>query len=133
MKEGSIIEYTYTQSSPFLFNLQPWTFQSGYPCLWSEYQVEMPAFFQYATISHGYLPINSAIQDSRHVNFNMIEPNSGGGKDEHFTYDDDVVTRRWVIQNVPALKEAAHDKYAKELDEVKAEYARSKAREAASM
>jgi hypothetical protein len=104
VKEGSIIEYTYTQTSPFLFNLQPWTFQGGYPCLWSEYQVEMPNFFEYVTIGHGYLPLNSAITDTRHVNFNMIEP-GGSGKDERFGYDDDVVTRRWVMQNVPALKE----------------------------
>src|ERR1700689_4707085 len=29
--EGSIIEYSYTIHSDFIFNLQPWVFQSGYP------------------------------------------------------------------------------------------------------
>jgi acyl-CoA dehydrogenase len=38
----------------------------------------------------------------------------------------------WPSYHLPALKEAAHDKYAKELDEVRAEYAKSKAREAAT-
>lgn len=104
LKEGSIIEYTYTQESPFLNNLQPWSFQSRYPCLWSEYQVEMPNFFDYAVVAHGYLPISVNVVDTRHVNFNMVEP-GGADRDEHFTYDDDVVTRRWVMRNVPAMKE----------------------------
>ncbi|MBS1935118.1 MAG: DUF3857 domain-containing protein, partial [Bacteroidetes bacterium] len=39
VKEGSVIEYSYTQSSDFFFNLQPWEFQGGYPRLWSEYEV----------------------------------------------------------------------------------------------
>ena len=106
LKEGSIIEYTYTQTSPFLFNLQPWTFQSSYPCLWSEYQVEMPNFFQYVTLGHGYLPMTSTIMDTRHVNFNLVSP-GGADRDERFTYDDDVITRRWVMQKIPALKEEA--------------------------
>jgi hypothetical protein len=104
LKEGSIIEFTYTEESPFLNNLQPWAFQARYPCLWSEYQVEMPNFFEYAIVSHGFLPLSATIMDTRHVNFNMVDP-GGAEKDEHFTYDDDVVTRRWVMRNVPAMKE----------------------------
>src|SRR4030095_6612437 len=33
IKEGSIIEYEYTTSSDFVFNLQPWKFQGDYPVL----------------------------------------------------------------------------------------------------
>jgi len=107
LKEGSIIEYTYTQTSPFLFQLQPWSFQGVYPCLWSEYQVDMPEFFDYVTLTHGFLQLNSSITDTRHVNFNLTVP-GGADRDEHFTYDDDVNTRRWVLQNVPAMKEEAY-------------------------
>lgn len=39
VKEGTIIEYTYSVTSPFYFNLQPWNFQDEYPCLLSEYSV----------------------------------------------------------------------------------------------
>lgn len=106
LQEGSIIEYTYTQRSPYLFNLQPWTFQGKYPCLWSEYQVDMPNFFQYVTLTHGFLPLNASVMDTRHLNFNLVVP-GGAGRDERFTYDDDVITRRWVMRNVPALKEEA--------------------------
>jgi hypothetical protein len=104
LKEGTIVEYTYTQTSPFLFNLQPWEFQGEYPCLWSEYQVELPNFFEYVTLAQGYLPFQVHTTASRQVTFSMTDP-GGAGRDDHFTYDDQVVTHRWVMKNVPALKE----------------------------
>src|SRR5687768_12585844 len=51
IKEGSIIEYEYKLNSDFIFNLQPWDFQSEYPCLWSEYNVSMPEFYYYVTLT----------------------------------------------------------------------------------
>jgi len=104
LKEGAILEYSYTQTSPFLHNLQPWEFQGEYPCLWSEYQVDMPDFFKYVTLSQGYLPFKVNTRDSRQVNFHMTEP-GGADRDEQYTFDDNVVTHRWVMGNVPALKE----------------------------
>jgi hypothetical protein len=104
LKEGSIVEYSYTQTSPFLFQLQPWEFQGEYPRLWSEYQVDIPNFFEYATIAQGFLPFNINTSDTRQVTFNMTDP-GGAGKDEKFTFSDNVVTHRWVMKNIPALKE----------------------------
>jgi hypothetical protein len=104
LKEGAILEYSYTQTSPFLHNLQPWEFQGEYPCLWSEYQVDIPDFFKYVTLSQGYLPFKVNTRDNRLVNFHMTEP-GGTGRDEQYTFDDNVVTHRWVMSNVPALKE----------------------------
>jgi len=103
LKEGAIVEMTYTINSPFLEHLRSWTFQGNYPCLWSEYQVDLPAFFDYAMLSHGFLPLNASITDTRHVNFNMVDP-GGAERDEHFVYDDDVVTRRWVMRDIPSMK-----------------------------
>jgi hypothetical protein len=104
LKEGSVLEYSYTQLSPFLFNMQPWTFQSEYPCLWSEYQADLPKFFEYVTLSQGYLPFQVNSADSRPVTFHLTQP-GGSDRDERFTYDDNVVTHRWVMKNIPALKE----------------------------
>ena len=56
IKEGSIIEYEYTLKSDFIFNLQPWEFQGEYPRLWSEYNVAMPSFYNYVTLTQGYHP-----------------------------------------------------------------------------
>ena len=104
LKEGSIVEYTYTQTSPFIFQLQPWEFQGAYPCLWSEYQVDMPAFFQYVTLSYGFLPFAINTTDSRSVNFKITIP-GGAERDDHEDFDDQVAMHRWVMKNVPALKE----------------------------
>ena len=104
LKEGSILEYSYTQESPFLFNLQPWAFQGEYPCLWSEYQVDMPRFFQYVTLSQGFLAYHINKTDSRNVTFHMTSPGVTT-KDERYTFDDEVVLHRWVMKDVPALKE----------------------------
>ncbi len=104
LKEGAILEYSYTQTSPFLQNLQPWEFQGEYPCLWSEYQVDIPDFFKYVTLSQGYLPFKVNTRDSRQVSFHMTDP-GGAGKDDQYSFDDNVVSHRWVMSNIPALKE----------------------------
>jgi len=104
LKEGSILEYSYTQESPFIFNLQPWAFQGDYPCLWSEYQVDMPRFFQYVTLTQGFLSYHINKSDTRNVTFHMTSPGNAD-KDERFTFDDEVVMHRWVMKDVPALKE----------------------------
>ncbi len=106
LKEGAIVEYTYTQTSPFLFNLQPWSFQGGYPCLWSEYQVDIPRFFEYVTLAQGFLPFQVKNMNTRQVTFNITDP-GGAGKDERYPLTDDVVSHRWVMKNIPALKEEA--------------------------
>jgi hypothetical protein len=103
LKEGAIVEYKYTVESPFHFNLQSWWFQGAYPCLWSEYTVEIPDFFQYVTLAHGFVPFSISTTVSRPVNFHLTDP-GGVGRDEQFDYQTNIVTHRWVIRNVPSLK-----------------------------
>ncbi|HXB91571.1 MAG TPA: DUF3857 domain-containing protein, partial [Puia sp.] len=104
LKEGSIIEYSYTQQSEFLFNMQPWQFQGRYPCLWSEYQAAIPDFFHYVILSQGYLAFNINTTSSGNVSFHLTIPGEGGGRSESQDIDDNVVYHRWVIRNVPPLK-----------------------------
>jgi hypothetical protein len=104
LKEGAILEYSYTQVSPFVFELQPWAFQGDYPCLWSEYQVDMPNFFKYVTLAQGYLPFKVNTTESRQQTFNVSIPN-GAARPDKDNFDDFVVTHRWVMNNIPALKE----------------------------
>jgi hypothetical protein len=104
LKEGAIIEYTYTQTSPYLFELQPWSFQGGYPRLWSEYQVDIPDFFRYVTMGYGYVPFDVNTSTSQNVNFHLTFP-GGAERDDKMDYDDNVVTHRYVMKNVPALVE----------------------------
>jgi uncharacterized protein YfkK (UPF0435 family) len=104
VKAGSIIEVQYTIKSDFLFNLQPWEFQGEYPCLWSEYNLVLPDFFNYVFLSQGYLPFDinkktagSAIYKVR--NASAINTN------QDFTLNADVQNSKWVIKNAVAIKE----------------------------
>ncbi|MFT3935450.1 MAG: DUF3857 domain-containing protein [Chitinophagaceae bacterium] len=102
VKEGSIIEYTYTIKSDFLQNLQPWYFQSEYPCLYSSYEVGIPEFFNYVTIGQGYLTpeVKTGSFNSR---FTVTVP-GGAGRDETGTLDGIVYTRKWIVKDIPSLK-----------------------------
>ena len=52
VKNGSIIEFSYTIKSDYISFLPEWKFQSQYaPTLWSEYNVSIPAMLSYTSIS----------------------------------------------------------------------------------
>jgi hypothetical protein len=104
LKEGAILEYSYTMSSPFAENFQPWEFQGEYPCLWSEYQVDIPNFFKYETLGQGKLQFKVNNKESHTMNFHITLP-GGTEADDHGDINDGVITHRWVMANVPALKE----------------------------
>ena len=55
IKEGSIIEFSYSIISDFLYNLRGWSFQYGYPARWSQYKYIIPEYFEYRESSKGYL------------------------------------------------------------------------------
>ena len=107
VKEGSIIEYSYTIKSDFLFNLQPWSFQNEeYPCLWSEYEVGIPEFFNYVTMNQGSIQPNIK-SGSYPTTFRVTVP-GGADKDEQVTLNGDVYTKRWIMKDIPALKEESY-------------------------
>jgi len=53
VKVGSVIEFEYTLSSPFLFNIQDWEFQHEIPVIYSEYVARMIPFYAYSYITIG--------------------------------------------------------------------------------
>lgn len=87
VQEGSIIEFTYTITSDFLFNLQSWEFQSEYPVLWSEYEVVIPDRLEYVSLLQGYV--------SPHI----------FSKTPGRLYTEPYTASRWVMKDVVALKE----------------------------
>jgi acyl carrier protein/transglutaminase-like putative cysteine protease len=104
IKEGSIIEYEYKVKSDFKFQLQPWSFQGGYPRLWSEYNVTIPEFYYYVTLSQGYQPYYIKDQKNRTSSF-TVSDNTGSGASERTNFTAAVTDYRWVMKEVPALKE----------------------------
>jgi hypothetical protein len=105
VKEGSIIEYSYTINSDFLFNLQPWQFQGEYPRVWSEYNVSIPEFFEYVTLAKGYGKYEINQHPARPTSF-LVNLNSySSEKSESVKLDANVTDNRWVMKNVPPLNE----------------------------
>src|SRR6476620_2056813 len=74
VKEDCIIEFAYTITSDFLFNLQPWQFQGSYPRLWSEYNVSMPEFFNYVFLSQGSNKFHINTSKDTSGSFTVVEP-----------------------------------------------------------
>jgi len=102
VKEGSIIEYTYTVRSDFIRNLRSWYFQSEYPCLYSSYEVDIPEFFRYVTIGQGYFEpeLKTESYTSR---FRVVIP-GGADRNDAANFESRVQARTWIVHNVPALK-----------------------------
>lgn len=86
VKEGSIIEYSYTLRSPYITNFNDWYFQKEIPINYVEYNVYIPEYFKYRTIVTGY----------EKVNVENLGISTGSFAQEKYTYK---------IDNVPALKE----------------------------
>jgi hypothetical protein len=104
IKEGSIIEFEYTLTSDYLFNLQPWTFQGDNPTLWSEYDLRMPSFFSYMFISQGYQKFFIQSKKDWQDHFSITETN-GTEASQFYSITAGVTDYRWVIKDAPALRE----------------------------
>jgi len=110
VKEGSIIEYSYTIYSPSTYSLKAWDFQGEYPCLWSEYTVGIPEFFDYIFIAQGYHQFESKTRDDVRKSFTFRFDQGGAygtktGVTESQTVGANVSMYRWVAKDVPALKD----------------------------
>ena len=86
VKEGSVLEYTYTVSSQFFSNFPNWQFQYDAPVRWSEYWAMFPDFFIFEKYMQGYIPPTS---------YEVKNKNAGG-----------LVTNahHWISKDVPAFK-----------------------------
>jgi hypothetical protein len=104
IKEGSIIEYDYTTVSDFIHSISLWEFQGSYPRLWSEFTFTCPSFFNYTFLTQGYLNFDINATKEGGTVFNVTIP-GGAGPSERVSLNASTVDTRWVIKNVPSLKE----------------------------
>lgn len=87
VKEGSIIEYSYTLMSDFYTNFPNWQFQYTIPVRHSEFWAIIPEFFHYEKYMQGYVQVSK---------YEVLPKNST---------DFQVNAHHWVMQNAPAFKE----------------------------
>lgn len=110
VKEGSVIEVTYTISSDFFFNFRDWVFQYPIPVVYSEYRASIPEYFEYKNYMQGYEPMQIAESVPGMQKFTVtwsasIEGGLGGrrtpGGSE--TVDARNMNHRWVMKDLPAI------------------------------
>jgi len=105
LREGSILEYSYTVKSDFVFNLQPWAFQGNYPKVWSEYSVNIPSFFEYEYILRGFIPLTNSNKTKATGYIVSENPQALGAQDQVYTIQSMNTINRWLAKNVPVFKE----------------------------
>lgn len=107
VKENSIIEYTYTIESDFLFNLQPWYFQDDeYPILLTEYMVSIPQFFNYVFLGQGYIPVEKET-GSNYKSYAVSFGNTTA-QTQTMTLNAEVHVTKWTARNVEPVKDEPH-------------------------
>ena len=104
VKEGSIVEVSYTIKSDFTDNLQPWDFQGAYPRLWSEYIVRIPDFMDYVFLTQGFQQFYIKSQEQGFKSFTVIRNSDSRGQDV-YTISANINGTRYVMKDVPPLKE----------------------------
>ena len=103
VKEGSIIDIEYRIQSDYLYTLQPWYFQGENPILWSEYNVTIPQFFDYAFLANGFNKFHINDKKSRRENFTVINSETATSSDR-YTFTANVSDHRWVLKDVKGFK-----------------------------
>ena len=107
VKEGSIIEYTFTIISEYDFNLPGWTFQSeNYPCLWSEYSVNIPQALFYVFVRQGIHPF-AVDKGSKGGESYAITPKETqatmGSMPQDMIVTTNTLKHLWVMKDIPAF------------------------------
>ncbi|MDB5207425.1 MAG: hypothetical protein JWR72_2500 [Flavisolibacter sp.] len=104
VKEGCIIEFQYRVSSDFIHHIDPWLFQGDVPALWSEFKFSVPQFFNYAFLRRGYVQLFLSDKKDRSNSFTVREE-GGTTRTDSYTFTSGVTEYRWVMKDVPELKE----------------------------
>ena len=110
VKEGSIIEYTYTVTSDYNYHLPVWAFQSlEHPCLWSEYEVTIPQTLFYVFVKQGVHNFDIDKGSEGYASYQVTQKAEVGalamGDDQHLFVNAHTINHRWVMKNIPAFHE----------------------------
>lgn len=113
IKEGSIIEYRYTITSPYISNFPEWYFQSLIPVNYSEYVVKIPEYFNYNVYRKGFVsPLeNKKVNDKKIVlvekSLNMQGAVALGYNTNKEEIDYKEHQTHYVLEDIPAIREEA--------------------------
>ena len=112
VREGAVIEYSYSVNSDFYFNFQDWTFQREIPVRWSEFRASIPEYFMYKKLVQGYhaLAVQQEEEGSQTFTIHTGGGISNGFGNERQASSSEMVTARatnyhWAMQDVPAFRD----------------------------
>ena len=107
VKVGSVIEVSYSISSPFFYQLQRWFFQAEIPTVRSEYHVYIPEYYNYKNWASGYIPIKKE-SDVTYKTFQYTQAATIGpdGREsgELISFKAKITHWSYIAENVPAFK-----------------------------
>jgi hypothetical protein len=96
VREGSIIEYSYSITSYHYHYLPGWAFQNlNHPCLYSEYSIAIPDWLKYLILHYG--PDSFYHSKSTESYKSLVENN--------YSVASVVSNQTWVMKNIPAFSE----------------------------
>lgn len=107
VSEGSIIEYSYTIKSNFIFNIPSWEFQHPqYPSLWNEYNIAIPNLLVYMSLRQGQ---NNFYIDKTEEGYKTysVKVKHGDGimqTEQSLSVSTQVSKHRWVMKDIPGIK-----------------------------
>lgn len=107
VKEGSILEISYTILSDDMFNLRSWEFQGGYPRAHTEYKVSIPDFFVYVQLKQGYLPFEKVTTTSNFKRYTLMLSNDPTQARRPYEIQSVESVTVWQMDSVPAMKREA--------------------------
>lgn len=93
VKEGSIIEYSYTTVTSPTRDLTSWLFENNQPCFYSEFSTSIPSKFDYKARISGYIKIDSSI--NRTELYTKFYGRLWSGY---------LVESKWSANNIPPIK-----------------------------
>lgn len=104
---GSIIEYHYTISSPFLSELPDWTFQDAIPVDFSQFQVSIPEYFIYSVNQQGYETVETKSEKGS-SSITITNKERSGGYVTQTTFSNDKIDYQlnkttYTTRNLPAM------------------------------
>ncbi len=95
---GAVLVYSYQKESPFIFNYEPWYFQSDIPKLHSRYETSIPGNYNYNIKIVGNLKLDDQFSD---VSPNCFKPTPSSSPG-------DCVIGEYTMKNIPAFKEESY-------------------------
>ncbi|MEZ4796467.1 MAG: DUF3857 domain-containing protein [Flavobacteriaceae bacterium] len=92
VQDGSVLSYSYTLETPFIFNYHRWDFQEEIPKLYSEYRTSIPANYDYNVklVGKANLAVNEAV-----IKYNCVEFGMGARAD--------CTESKYVMKHIPAF------------------------------